>query len=113
MLFRKKPSKNKFEFKFSTEMFAVSVDDTAQTALELIRNSNLTGNIFYCYVTDNDGKLVGIVPLRRLITADKKTKISAIMARNPIRLAADSSADTALEFFLFYKFIAFPVIDER
>jgi magnesium transporter len=113
MLFRKKPSKNKFEFKFSTEMFAVSVDDTAQTALELIRNSNLTGNIFYCYVTDNDGKLVGIVPLRRLITADKKTKISAIMVRNPIRLAADSSADTALEFFLFYKFVAFPVIDER
>ncbi len=113
MLFRKKPNKNKFEFKFSTEMFAVSVDDTAQTALELIRNSNLTGNIFYCYVTDNDGKLVGIVPLRRLITADKKTKISAIMVRNPIKLTADSSVDTALEFFLFYKFVAFPVIDER
>ena len=52
MLFRKKPNKNKFVFKFSTEMLAVSVDDTAQTALELIRSSKLTGNIFYCYVTD-------------------------------------------------------------
>ena len=65
MLFRKKPSKNKFQFKFSTEMLAVSVDDTAQTALELIRSSRLTGNIFYCYVTDKEEYLVGVVPIRR------------------------------------------------
>src|SRR3989339_278546 len=113
MLFRKKTGKNKFEFKFSTEMLAVSVDDTAQTALELIRSSKLTGNIFYCYVTDKEGKLAGVVPIRRLITAYKETKISDIMVRNPIRLTADSSADTAMEFFLFYKFIAFPVVDEH
>lgn len=94
-------------------MLAVSVDDTAQTALELIRSSNLAGNIFYCYVTDKEGKLAGVVPLRKLITAHKETKISDIMLRNPIRLTADSSADTALEFFLFYKFIAFPVVDEH
>src|SRR4030066_400364 len=113
MLFRKKTGKNKFEFKFSTEMLAVSVDDTAQTALELIRSSKLTGNIFYCYVTDKEGKLVGVVPIRKLITVHKEAKISEIMVRNPIRLTADSSADTALEFFLFYKFIAFPVVDEH
>ena len=113
MLFRKKPSKNKFEFKFSAEMLAVSVDDTAQTALELIRSSKLTGNIFYCYVTDKEGKLAGVVPIRKLITAHKETKISDIMVRNPIRLTADSSADTALEYFVFYKFIAFPVVDEH
>jgi len=113
MLFRKKTGKNKFEFKFSTEMLAVSVDDTAQTALELIRSSKLTGNIFYCYVTDKEGKLVGVVPIRKLITVHKEAKISEIMVRNPIRLTADSSADTAMEFFLFYKFIAFPVVDEH
>ncbi|MCF6153580.1 MAG: magnesium transporter [Candidatus Kuenenia stuttgartiensis] len=113
MLFRKKTNKNKFQFKFSTEMLAVSADDTAQTALELIRSSNLAGNIFYCYVTDKEGKLAGVVPLRKLITAHKETKISDIMLRNPIRLTADSSADTALEFFLLYKFIAFPVVDEH
>jgi len=113
MLFRKKPSKNKFEFKFSAEMLAVSVDDTAQTALELIRSSKLTGNIFYCYVTDKEGKLVGVVPIRKLITVHKEAKISEIMVRNPIRLTADSSTDTAMEFFLFYKFIAFPVVDEH
>src|SRR3990170_1155617 len=113
MLFRKKTGKNKFEFKFSAEMLAVSVDDTAQTALELIRSSKLTGNIFYCYVTDKEGKLVGVVPLRKLITVHKEAKISEIMVRNPIRLTADSSTDTAMEFFLFYKFIAFPVVDEH
>ena len=113
MLFRKNTGKNKFQFRFSTEMLAVSVDDTAQTALELIRSSKLTGNIFYCYVTDKEGKLAGVVPIRKLITAHKETKISDIMVRNPIRLTADSSADTALEYFVFYKFIAFPVVDEH
>lgn len=113
MLFRKKTNKNKFQFRFSTEMLAVSVDDTAQTALELIRSSNLAGNIFYCYVTDKEGKLAGVVPLRKLITAHKETKISDIMQLNPIRLTADSPINTALEFFLFYKFIAFPVVDEH
>lgn len=113
MLFRKKTSKKKFEFKFSTEMFAVSVDDTAQTSLELVRSSNLTGDVFYCYVADKEGKLAGVVPIRRLITAHKETKVSDIMVRNPIRLAADSSVDTVLEYFVFYKFIAFPVVDEH
>lgn len=112
MFVRKKTGKNKFEFRFSTEMLAVSGDDTAQTALELIRSSKITGNIFYCYVTDKEEKLVGVVPIRRLITTPKETKISDIMVRNPIRLTADSSAGTALEYFVFYKFIAFPVVDE-
>lgn len=113
MLFRKKTNKNKFQFKFSTETLAVSIDDTAETALELIRSSKLTGNIFYCYVTDKEGNLAGVVPIRKLITVQKETKISDIMVRNPIRLTVNSSADTALEFFLFYKFIAFPVVDEH
>lgn len=94
-------------------MLAVSVDDTAQTALELIRSSKITGNIFYCYVTDKEGKLVGVVPLRKLITSHKETKVPDIMVRNQIRLTTHSSADTVLEFFLFYKFIAFPVVDEH
>lgn len=113
MLFRKKPSKNKFEFKFSAEMLAVSVDDTAQTALELIRSSKLTGNIFYCYVTDKEGNLAGVVPLKKLITVPGETKISKIMLRNPIRLTTQCSADIALEYFILYKFLAFPVVDEH
>ena len=113
MLFRKKPSKNKFEFKFSTEMFAVSANDTTQTALEVIRNSKLSGNIFYCYATDKEGKLVGIVPLRKLITSPGETKISEIMVRNPIRLTTQCSIDIALEYFILYKFLAFPVVDEH
>ncbi|MDQ1272943.1 MAG: magnesium transporter [Planctomycetota bacterium] len=94
-------------------MLAVSVDDTAQTALELIRSSKLTGNIFYCYVTDKEGKLAGVVPIRKLITAHKETEISDIMVRNPIRLTADSSADTALEYFVFYKFMYDSIVGSR
>ncbi len=113
MLFRKKTNKNKSEFRYSTEMFAVSANDTTQTALEVIRNSKLSGNIFYCYATDKEGKLVGIVPLRKLITSPGETKIAEIMVRNPIRLTTQCSIDIALEYFILYKFLAFPVVDSQ
>lgn len=111
MLFLKKPNKNRAKFKYSTEVFAVLVDDTTHTALESIRNSTLSGNFFYCYVTDKEGKLVGVVPLRKLITSYKELKISDIMIHNPIRLAIDFSIEDAMEYFLVYKFVAFPVVN--
>lgn len=115
MLFR---NKNKFtkknsEFKYSTEMFAVPEDSTIQTAFELLRNSKLSGNIFYCYVIDGEGKLTGIIPLRKLIMAPWGTKISDIMVRNPIRLTVQTPFERVLEYFLIYKFLAFPVVDEQ
>jgi magnesium transporter len=113
MPFRRKAIKNKSEFKYSTELFAVPENCTAQTAFELMRNSNLSGNIFYCYAIDREGKLTGIVPLRKLITAPPETKISHIMIRNLIRLTTQTPLDTALEYFVTYKFLAFPVVDEQ
>ncbi len=113
MLFRKKNTKNKSAFKYSTELFAISLDDTTHTALEVIRNSKMSGNFFYCYVTDQKGKLVGVVPLRKLITAQEEAKISDIMIRNPIRLTTQYSVDIALEYFILYKFLAFPVVDSQ
>jgi predicted transcriptional regulator len=110
MLFRKKISKSKPELKYSAEMFAVLENDTAETALEVIRSSKLSGNIFYCYVTDNKDKLVGIVPLRKLITSSGETKISEIMMRNPIRLTTQCTTDIALEYFILYKFLAFRLL---
>lgn len=115
MLFR---NKNKIinkssEFKYSTKMFAVPEDSTTQTAFELLRNSKLSGNIFYCYVIDKKGKLTGIIPLRRLILSPWGKKLSDIMVRNPIKLTVQTSFDKALEYFLVYKFLAFPVVDER
>ena len=56
---------------------------------------------------------MGVVPIRRLITAHKEAKISDIMVRNPIRLTADSSADIALEYFVFYKFMYDSIVGSR
>lgn len=118
MLFRNKKTKNSnhedaTKIKYSTEMLVVPEDSTIETAFELIRNSKLSGNIFYCYATDNEGKLTGIIPLRKLITSRKGVKISDIMIRNPIKLSWQSSLDTALEYFLMYKFLAFPVVNDQ
>lgn len=118
MLFRNKKLRNSnpdysTKIKYSTEMLAVSEDSTIETAFEFIRDSKLSGNIFYCYATDSEGKLTGIIPLRKLITSPKNAKISDIMVRNPIKLFLETSLDTALEYFLMYKFLAFPVVDEQ
>ncbi|MGQ3684650.1 MAG: magnesium transporter [Candidatus Loosdrechtia sp.] len=113
MLFRNKTIEKHSKFRYSTEIFAVCKDHTAQDAIEQIRNNELSGNIFYCYAVDDEGRLTGIVPLRKLITAPPETKISQIMIHNPIRLATQTPIDTALEYFVTYKFLAFPVVDEQ
>lgn len=112
-MFSNNKAKNNSEFYYSTEVFTIVEDDTVQMALNAVRKSNHSGNIFYCYVTDNEGKLVGVVPLRRLIMAATETKISEIMIRNPIRITNQTSIDVVLEYFILYRFLAFPVVDEH
>ena len=45
-------------------------DQTVGDALTLIRSQGLGERIVYFYVVDNDERLVGVIPTRRLLTAD-------------------------------------------
>jgi magnesium transporter len=54
---------------------------------------------------------VGVLPTRRLLTAPLETRLEEIMVRRVVAIPASATVLEACEFFVLYKFFAFPVVD--
>lgn len=85
----------------------LSVDET----LQKIRCEGVGERIVYFYVVDDDQKLVGVLPTRRLLIGKAEQRLEEIMVKRVAALPASSTVYDALEFFATYKFLAFPVVD--
>ncbi|NTU50781.1 MAG: magnesium transporter, partial [Desulfobulbaceae bacterium] len=86
---------------------------TVQEAFEVIRQKGVGEKIIYFYVTDESGKLTGVLPTRRLLISQPDTQISEIMVSRVVAIPSDASVLDACEFFVLYKYLAFPVIDKE
>jgi len=53
--------------------------ETISQALTRLRHGEIGERIIYFYVTDHDGKLVGVVPTRRLLLCDPATLVAEVM----------------------------------
>lgn len=87
-----------------------------ETAKEALRQSQGTMHISassYLYVTDNEGKLVGVVSYRSLALADDKTQVEELMTRRVIHATVDMDQEEAAQLLQRYEFIALPVVDEN
>lgn len=80
-------------------------------ALERIRSEGLGERVIYFFATDAKGCLVGVLPTRRLLTAPLETPLEEIMVRRVVAIPASATVLEACEFFVLYKFFAFPVVD--
>jgi magnesium transporter len=67
--------------------------------------------VIYFFATDADKRLVGVLPTRRLLTAPLETRLEEIMVRRVVAVPASATVLEACEFFVLYKFFAFPVVD--
>src|SRR5678815_1538774 len=70
-------------------------------------------SVIYFYAVDPEKRLVGVLPTRRLLTAALDTPLREIMIRRLVTIPAKASVLDACEFFVLYKFFAFPVVDEQ
>lgn len=86
---------------------------TVQEALEVIRRVGVGEKIVYFYAVDAEGKLTGVVPTRRLLTASKDQRIAEIMISRVLSLPATATVLEACEAFVMHRFLAFPVVDEE
>jgi CBS domain-containing protein len=69
--------------------------------------------ITYLYVTDDKDKLLGVIGLQEILTADDNAPLKDIMVSNVITLNSTSSLKEAYELFVRYNFSAIPIIDEN
>jgi magnesium transporter len=94
----------------SPDFYAIPRTSTVDEAVAAIRAAP-DKNVFYCYAVEEDGRLAGVVPVRKLLTAARGTRVEDIYS--PSVIALPSGGDRALleDFFATYRFLAFPVVD--
>lgn len=87
-------------------------DFTVQQALDAIRQQGIGEKIVYFYVVDPAGRLTGVLPTRRLLTAPPESQLSGLVIRNVVAIPSTATVLEACEAFVLHKFLAFPVVDE-
>ena len=88
-------------------------DLTVAQALDTVLEKQPAGRIIYFYVADGDGRLLGVVPTRRLLLSPRDKTLSEIMVTPVVAIPRDATVLEACEFFVLYKLLAFPVVDEE
>jgi len=91
----------------------LDADMTVGQALDRIRREGVGERVIYFFAIDPDKRLVGVLPTRRLLTAALETPLKEIMVKRVVAIPATATVLDACEFFVLYKFFAFPVIDEK
>lgn len=92
---------------------ALNKNLTVEEALQKIRNEGVGERIVYFYAIDDEEKLVGVLPTRRLLTSQPNLKLEEIMVNKVAALPSAATVYDACEFFVTYKFLAFPIINEE
>ncbi len=88
-------------------------DLIVQQALTIIRRSDLGETIVYFYLIDEQDRLVGVVPTRRLLTAGLDQALSDIMVHPVVTIGHTATVLDACELFVRHRFLAVPVVDEQ
>jgi magnesium transporter len=89
----------------------VSLSQTVGEALDELRRHPPKGRIIYFYVVDEEGRLQGVVPTRRLILSPREQPLADIMVRRVVTLPAEATVENACEFFIQHRLLALPVVD--
>jgi magnesium transporter len=88
-------------------------DFTVQQALDTIRRQGVGEKVIYFYVVDEQKRLLGVLPTRRLLTSPLDQRLAEIMIARVLALPHTATVLEACELFLMHRFLAFPVIDDQ
>jgi magnesium transporter len=84
---------------------------TAEQTIELLRHSQDVPDINYLYVVNDDNRLTGVLPTRKLLHAPPRVPIVEIMQADPVSIPSGVTVLQAIQLFMEYKFLAYPVVD--
>ncbi len=94
-------------------VFALSEDLTVGEAITALQGSRDVEMVFYLYVVDARGHLVGVTSLRRLLLVSPETPLKRIMAPDVTSVRADTDQEEAARQVASYNLLAIPVVDEE
>lgn len=95
-----------------TEMIVVNENWSMPECIKQMRmQAEDLDEIYYVYVVDNDSKLRGVLPLKKMITDPSVSKIKHVMEVDPVSVKADTPIDDVALDFEKYDLVAMPVVD--
>lgn len=95
-----------------TEMIVVNENWSMPECIRQMRlQAEDMDEIYYVYVVDDDDRLRGVLPLKKLITHPSVSKIKHVMEPDPISVKADTPIDEVTIDFEKYDLVAMPVVD--
>jgi len=95
-----------------SELVSVQEGATIRDAIQaVIRESEEIENIYNVFVVDKKNKLVGTIPLQRLITAKPNTLIHKCMDANILSVNVDVDQEKVARMFEKYDLVSLPVVD--
>jgi len=96
----------------TTRFVALDLHMSAQEAIDRIRAQGAgTEAVLYLYVVDEKNGLVGVVPIRRLVSAPPDRPVGELMIPDPVRCRADDDQEEAAQQVARYNLLALPVVD--
>lgn len=95
-----------------TEMIVVNENWSMPECIKQMRmQAEDMDEIYYVYVVDDDNKLRGVLPLKKLITHPSVSKIKHVMETDPVSVKVDTPIDDVTLDFEKYDLVAMPVVD--
>src|SRR4051794_30582664 len=82
----------------SSDLPLLHVGMTVDEALTKIRREGVGERVIYFYAVDDERRLAGVLPTRRLLTAPLETRLEEIMIRKVVALPATATVLEACEF---------------
>lgn len=95
-----------------TEMIVVNENwSMPQCIQEMRQQAENLDDIYYVYVVDNDYRLLGVLPLKKMLTHPSVSKIKHVMETDPVAVKTDTPIDDLTLDFEKYDLVAMPVVD--
>lgn len=78
---------------------------------EMRRQAEDLDDIYYVYVVDDDHRLKGILPLKKMVTHPSVSRIKHVMESDPVSVRTDTPVEDLAIDFEKYDLVAMPVVD--
>lgn len=95
-----------------TEMVVVNENWSMPECLkEMRQQAEEMDEIYYVYVIDDEERLRGVFPLKKMITSPSVSKVKHVMKKDPISVKVDTPIEEVAQIIEKYNIVAVPVVD--
>lgn len=94
------------------QVTSLPIDLTVREAIQAIRRAPRQ-TLYYLYVSDRDGRLIGVLNMRELLLANPRDPIAPMVHRSVVTVPATMDREDLAALMRDRRFIALPVVDDE